>query len=332
MAIGIGRRHFISALGGASVAWSLAARAQQPALPVVGFITGRSADSSVTVAAAFRKGLNEIGYVEGQNVTVEYHYLEGQYDRLPALVADLVRRRVAVIATPGSIPAALAAKAATATIPIVFGTSEDPVKLGLVASLARPAGNATGINYFANEVTAKRLRLLHDLVPKAVRVAVLVNPANAGSTEPALRALHEAAPSIGLQIQIFNASTIGEIDAVFATLARVRPDALFIAGDGFLNSRRVQLATLAAVNKIPATYDTREDVAVGGLMSYGTDNADMYHQVGVYTGDILKGAKPAELPVLQSTKFEFVINLQTARALGIEVPRDILSIADEVIE
>ena len=332
MTTDIGRRQFISALGGASVAWSLAARAQQPALPVVGLITGRSADSSVNVASAFRKGLNEIGYVEGQNVMVEHHYLEGQYDRLQVLMADLVRRRVAVIATPGSIPAALAAKAATATIPIVFGTSEDPVKLGLVASLARPGGNATGVNYFNNEVAAKRLRLLHDLVPKAVRVAVLVNPANAGSTESSLRALQEAAPSIGLQIQIFNASTISEIDAVFATLARLRPDALFIAGDGFINSRRVQLATLAAVNKIPATYDTREDVAVGGLMSYGTDNVDMWHQVGVYTGDILKGAQPAELPVLQSTKFEFVINLQTARALGIEVPRDILSIADEVIE
>jgi ABC-type uncharacterized transport system substrate-binding protein len=246
-------------------------------------------------------------------------------------MADLVSRRIAVIATPGSLPAALAAKAATTTIPIVFGIGEDPVKLGLVASLARPGGNATGINYFSTDVTAKRLRLLHDLLPKAVRVAVLVNPANAASAS-ALRAVQEAAPSIGLQIKILNASTIGEIDAVFATLARERPDALFIAGDGFLNSRRVQFATLTAVNKIPATYDTSEDVAVGGLMSYGTDNATMSHQVGTYTGNILKGAKPADLPVLQSTKFEFAINLQTARALGIEVPSGLLAIADNVIE
>jgi len=331
MAIEIGRRQFISALGGTVVAWPFSARAQQPEMPAVALINGRSPDASVTVAAAFRKGLNETGYVEGQNVTTEYHYLEGQYDRLPALMADLVRRQVAVIATPGSIPAALAAKAATATIPIVFGVGEDPVQLGLVASLARPGGNATGINYFSNEVVAKRLRLLHDLVPKAVRVAVLVNPANK-STESALRALQEAAPIIGLQIQILNAGTIGEIDAVFATLARERPDALFVGGDGFLNSRRVQFATLAAVNKIPTTYDTNEDVAVGGLMSYGTNNADMFHQVGVYTGSILKGAKPADLPVLQATKFEFAINLQTARALGIEVPSGLLAIADEVIE
>jgi len=330
MAIDIGRRQFISAVCGATVAWPLAARAQQP-MPVVGFVNGGSVDGSAHYAAAFRKGLNETGYVEGQNVTIEYHWLEGQYDRLPTLMADLVRRQVAVIATPGSIPAALAAKAATATIPIVFGVGEDPVQLGLVANLARPGGNATGINFFVQEVAAKRLRLLHDLVPKAVRVAVLVNPANE-STESALRAVQEAAPIIGLQIQILNAGTIGEIDAVFATLARERPDALFIAGDGFLNSRRVQFATLTAVNKIPATYDTREDVAVGGLMSYGTDTADMFHQVGVYTGSILKGAKPADLPVLQSTKFEFAINLQTARALGIEVPSGLLAITDEVIE
>ena len=226
----------------------------------------------------------------------------------------------------------LAAKAATATIPIVFGVGEDPVQLGLVASLARPGGNATGINFFIQEVVAKRLRLLHDLVPKAVRIAVLVNPANASIAESTLREVQEAAPTIGLQIQILNATTIGEIDAAFATLARERPDALFVAADAFFTSRRVQFATLTARDRIPAAYSNRELVAAGGLMSYGTDLADMFRQVGVYTGSILKGAKPADLPVLQSTKFEFVINLQTARALGIEVPPGVLSIADEVIE
>ena len=283
------------------------------------------------IAAAFRKGLNETGYVEGQNVTVEYHWLEGQYDRLPALMADLVRRQVAVIATPGTVPA-LAAKAATATIPIVFGVGEDPVKLGLVASLARPGGNATGINFFVQEVVAKRLRLLHELVPKAVRIAVLVNPGNASVAETTVREVQKAAPTMGLQIQILNATTIGEIDAAFATLARERPDALLVAGDAFLISRRVQLATLTARDRIPAAYAVREPVEAGGLMSYGTDIADLFRQVGVYTGSILKGAKPAELPVLQSTKFEFVINLHTARALGIEVPPGVFSIADEVIE
>ena len=325
------RREFITLLGGATVAWPLSARAQQPALPVVGFIRDGSADASPRFAAAFRKGLNETGYVEGQNVTVEYHWLEGQYDRLPALVADLVRRQVAVIATPGNA-GTHAAKAATATIPIVFGVGGDPVRLGLVASLARPGGNATGINFFNGEVTAKRLRLLHDLVPKAIRIAVLVNPGNASIVETTLREAQEAATTLGLQIQILNASTIGEIDTAFATLARERPDALFVAGDAFFTSRRVQLATLTARDRIPTAYAVRELVAAGGLMSYGTDLADVFHQVGVYTGKILKGAKPADLPVLQSTKFEFVINLQTARALGIEVPPGVLSIADAVIE
>jgi putative ABC transport system substrate-binding protein len=323
------RREFISLLGGTAVAWPLVARAQQPAMPVIGFLNGGAANARNV--AAFRKGLSETGYVEGQNVTVEYHYLEGQYDRLPALVADLVRRHVAVIATLDNTTT-LAAKAATATIPIVFGVNEDPVQLGLVASLARPGGNATGINFFFQEVVAKRLQLLHELVPKAVRVAVLVNPANARSAESTLREVQAAAPTIGLQIQILNATTIGEIDAAFATLARARPDALFVAPDAFLTSRRVQFATLTARDKIPATYSNRETVAVGGLMSYGTDLADMYRQVGGYAGSILKGAKPADLPVLQSTKFQFVINLQTARALGIEVPSGLLASADEVIE
>ncbi len=324
------RREFISLLGGAAVAWPLATRAQQPALPVVGFVRDGSADASMR-AAAFRKGLNETGYVEGQNVTVEYHWLEGQYDRLPELMADLVRRKIAVIATPGSVPS-LAAKAATATVPIVFGVGEDPVRLGLVVSLARPGGNATGINFFVQEVVAKRLRLLHELVPKAVRVAVLVNPGSATVAESTIRAVQEAAPTLGLQIQIIKATTIGEIDVAFAAFARERPDALFVAPDGLFVSRRVQLATLTARDRIPTAYSVREPVEAGGLMSYGTDLAETFRQVGVYAGRILKGAKPAELPVLQSTKFELVINLQTARALGIQVPPGVLSITDAVIE
>jgi putative ABC transport system substrate-binding protein len=325
------RREFISLFGGAAAAWPLAARAQQPALPVVGFIRDGSADTAARYVAAFRKGLNETGYVEGQNVTVEYHWLEGRYDRLPALLADLVRRQVAVIATPGQVPA-IAAKAAIATIPIVFGVGDDPVQLGLVANLARPNGNATGINFFVQEVAAKRLRLLHDLIPKAVRIAVLVNPANAAVETTTLREVQEAAPALGLQLQVLKASTIAEIDAAFATLARERPDALFVAGDAFFLDRRVQFATLTARDRIPATYSVREPVTAGGLMSYGPDLAEVFRQVGVYTGKILKGAKPADLPVLQPTKLEFVINLQTARAFGIEVPSGVLSIADEVIE
>jgi putative ABC transport system substrate-binding protein len=329
------RREVIALFGGAAGSSLLrprAAHAQQPALPVVGFINGGSADASAPRAAAFRKGLNETGIVEGRNVMVEYHWLEGPYDRLPALVADLVRRRVAVIATPAFTAAALAAKAATTTIPIVFGVGDDPVRLGLVASLARPGGNATGINTFVNEVVAKRLALLHDLVPKAVRIAVLVNPANASIAESTLRDVQQAAPTIGLQIRILNATTIGEIDVAFATFARERPDALFVAPDGFFVSRAVQFATLTARDKIPAAYANREIVAAGGLMSYGTDIADSFRQVGAYTGRVLKGEKPADLPVQQVTKFEFALNLQTARALGIEAPPGVLSIVDEVIE
>jgi putative ABC transport system substrate-binding protein len=326
------RRAFIAFLGGAAVTWPLAARAQQPALPMVGFINGGSGDANANYVAAFRKGLNETSYVEGENLTVEYHWLDGQYDRLQALMADLVHRQAAVIATPSTTVAALAAKAATATIPIVFGVAGDPVRLGLVASLAQPGGNATGINYFLQEVAAKRLRLLHDLMPKAVRIAVLVNPANASTTEATLREVQEAASILRLQIQVFNAATIGEIDAAFAALGRDSPDALFVAADPFFGSRQKQLAALTAHERIPASYAARNYVAAGGLMSYGTDIADTFHQVGVYTGKILKGEKPADLPVVQSTKFEFVINLKTAKALGIEVPPGVLSIADEVIE
>jgi putative ABC transport system substrate-binding protein len=325
------RRDFIKVVAGSAITWPFSARAQQPTLPVVALIRDGSADTAARYVAAFRKGLNETGYVEGQNVTVEYHWLEGRYDRLPALLADLVRRQVAVIATPGNVPS-MAAKAAIATIPIVFGVGDDPVKLGLVASLSRPGGNATGINFFVTEVVAKRLRLLHDLVPKAVRIAVLVNPANAAVETTTLREVQEAAPTIGLQIQILKARTIGEIDTAFATLARERPDALFVAGDAFFLDRRVQFATLTARDRIPATYSVREPVAAGGLMSYGADLAEVFRQIGVYTGSILKGAKPADLPVLQSTKLEFVINLTTAKALGLSIPTDVLSIADEVIE
>jgi ABC-type uncharacterized transport system substrate-binding protein len=325
------RREFIGVAGGILVTWPFMARAQQPPLPVVAFIRDGAADTSVRFVTAFRKGLDSAGYIEGQNVTVEYHWLAGQYDRLPAILADLARRQVAVIATPGNVPS-LAAKTATATIPIVFGVGGDPVKLGLVTNLSRPGGNATGINFFVQELVAKRLRLLHDLVPKAVRIAVLVNPGNAVIAQTTVRDAQDAARTIGLQIRVLNATTVGEINAAFATLARERDDALFVAPDGLFVSRRVQLATLTARERIPAIYSVREPVEAGGLMSYGTDITDMFHQIGVYTGKILKGAKPSDLPVSQSTKFELVINLQTARALGIEVPQGLLSIADELIE
>jgi putative ABC transport system substrate-binding protein len=326
------RRQFITLLGGTAVSWPLAARAQQPAMPVIGVVSGRSSDAEARTAAAFHKGLNEAGFVDGHNVTVEYHWIAGQYDRLPALMANLVRRRVAVIATTGNNTTALAAKAATSTIPIVFSVGQDPVKMGLVASLARPGGNATGVNDFLSEVDSKRLRLLHDLVPKAARIAVLVNPANAVSAEAALQGAREAATAIGWQIRVVNATTVGEIDAAFASFAQERPDALFVAADAFFASRVAQFITLTARDRIPAAYSLRDFVIAGGLMSYGADLAEAGYQIGVYSGRILKGAKPVDLPVLQSTKFEFVLNLQTARALGIEVPSGVLSIADEVIE
>jgi len=323
------RREFITLLGSLA-AWPVAAQAQQAATPVVGFVNAGSSDAPL--AAAFRKGLNEAGFVEGQNVTVEYHWLEGQFDRLPALMADLVRRRVTVIAAPAGNLAALAAKAATTTTPIVFGVAEDPVKLGLVASLARPGANLTGINFFTAELAAKRLSLLHELVPKAVRIAVLINPANVPAAESALRDLPDAARTMGLQIQVLNASSRSEIEAAFATLVRDRADALYVAPDVFFTSRRVQLATLAASYRIPATYPSRQAVEAGGLMAYDSDRVGMYRQVGAYTSQILKGANPADLPVVQSTKFELVLNLNTARALGLEIPPSLLARADEVIE
>ena len=325
----LNRREFITVLGSAA-AWPLAARAQQAAMPIVGFVnTGLYQGAR---ADAFRKGLSEAGFIERQNVTVEYHWLEGQFDRLPSLMADLVRRRMAVIATPASELAARAATAATTTIPIVFGVGEDPVKLGLVASLARPGANATGVNFFATETEAKRLGLLHELAPKAVHIAVLVNPINTATAEATLRDVSAAARALGLQIQVVNASTSREIEGAFAALVRDRADALFVSSDGTFNTRRVQLAILAAGDRIPAVYSSREVVEAGGLMSYGASIVDTFRQVGAYTAQILKGAKPADLPVLQSTKFEFVINLQTARALGIDVPNSLQLLADEVID
>ena len=325
------RREFITLLGGTAV-WPLAARAQQPALPVVGFLNSQSPDGYAERLRGFRQGLKDTGYVEGENVAVEYRWAEAQIDRLPELAAELVRRRVAVIvASVGAAPV-LAAKAATTTTPIVFVVPEDPVRLGLVTSLARPGGHLTGINFFTSELTAKRLGLLRELVPTAVRVAVLINPANATTTETALRDLQSAARATGLQIQVLNASTSREIDAAFETFVRERSDALFVVGDPLLNSRRVQLVHLATLHKVPATYSQRQYPEIGGLMSYGSNTTDAFRQVGAYVGRILKGAKPADLPVVQASKFELVINAQTARMLGLTVPPQLLARADEVIE
>ena len=325
------RREFIAGLGSAAT-WPLAARAQQPVMPVIAVIHGGTRAALLRQLTSFQAALAETGHVAGQNISIEYHFLEGHFDRIPALIAELVRRRVAVIATPASVAAALAAKAATTTIPIVFGVGEDPVRLGLVANLARPGGNATGVNFFIYELEAKRLEILRELVPAATRVAVLVNPANKTTMESTLRDVPVAARAMGLQIQVFSASTSREIEAAFASLVSARVDALFAAPDGFFNSRRVQVTTLAARYTLPAAYAQRDFAEAGGLMSYGSNVSDAYRQVGVYAGRILKGATPAELPVVQSTKFELVINLPTARALGLEVPPSLLARADEVIE
>jgi putative ABC transport system substrate-binding protein len=327
------RREVITLLGttGASlIPAPRAARAQQPVVPTIGFLGPGSPETNTDRLRAFREGLKEMGYADGDNVTILYRWAEGHVERLPALAAELARRPVAVLAGFGNV-IAVAAKSATTTIPIVFGVPQDPVRLGLVASLARPGGNLTGVNFLSTELTAKRLELLRGLVPGAVKVAVLVDPA-VPPTETALREVEGAADAMGLRIQILNASSSSEINAAFATLARELPDALFV-GPGFLfTSRRVQLVHLATLHKLPATYQQREFAEAGGLMSYGPNYLDAYRQIGIYVGRILKGAKPADLPVVQSTKFELVINAQTAAMLGLTVPPTLLAIADEVIE
>jgi putative tryptophan/tyrosine transport system substrate-binding protein len=324
------RRILITLLGGAAAVWPIAASAQQRAMPVIGFLGAASAAPSAHQVAAFGQGLDEAGYVEGRNVTIEYRWAEGQYDRLPAMAADLVHRQVAAIVAV-AIPAAIAAKAATATIPIVFNVTGDPVSLGLVAGLARPNSNATGVNNFIAELGAKQLGLLRELLPAAARIGLLVNPTNA-NVEGVTKDVMAAAARLGVQIDVVQASDSREIEAAFATLVGNKTNALLIGSDAFFISRRVQLATLTTRHAIPAVQNLRGFAEVGGLMSYGTSQTEAFRQLGVYAGRILKGAKPADLPVVQSTKFEFVINLPTARALGLEVPPSLLARADEVIE
>jgi putative tryptophan/tyrosine transport system substrate-binding protein len=328
----IGRREFITLLGGAA-AWPLAARGQQQrAMPVIGFLAGESPDAYADRIRGFRQGLKDSGYTEGENVAIEYSWANGHIDRLPVLAAELVRRRVTVIAALGTANVTVAAKAATTTTPIVFLVGEDPVRLGLVASVARPGGNLTGINLFNSELLSKRLELLRMLIPAAARVAVLVNPTDRVNTETVVRDLNPAASTIGLKIQVFEASTSSEIDAAFASIARAQPDALFVAGQTYFNSRRVQLVHSASYYRLPATYGSRAYPDIGGLMSYGADVTDAYRQAGVHTGRILQGAKAADLPVVQPSKFQLVINAQAARLFGLTVPPSLLSIADEVIE
>ena len=325
------RREFITLLGGAMAAWPLAARAQQPGMPVVGLLHPASPDAVLANRLrGLRQGLKEAGFVEGENVTIEQRWAENQMDRLPELAAALVRRQVSVIAAFGA--AAFAARAATTTIPIVFGVPDDPVRQGLVSNLARPGGNLTGINFFVAELTAKRLGLLRELVPGATRIAILVNNPTGPLAEITLRDMETATRAMGMQIKVLNASTSGEINAAFATFVHERPDALFIAPDSLFTVRRVQLAHLTTRHAIPAISFSREFAEVGGLMSYGSNQSDNYRQVGVYAGRILKGVKPADLPVVQASKFELVINAETARTLGLIVPPMLLARADEVIE
>jgi putative ABC transport system substrate-binding protein len=328
------RRQLITLLGGTAAApsmlWPLAAHAQPRAMPVIGFLHNTSPDAFADRLRAFRQGLKDAGYVEGENVAIEYRFADNQIDRLPALATELARRPVAAIVAAGG--AEFAAKAATTTIPIVFFVAEDPVRLGLVASLARPGGNLTGVNLFSTELAAKRLELLRELVPAAVRVGVLVNPANLAITGSTLREVEAAARAMGLQIRILNANTSNEIDAAFASFLRERPDALFVSSGPLFTARRVQLAQWAAHHRLPATYAGRQYAEVGGLMSYGASLTDARRQIGTYAGRILKGTKPAELPVVQSSKFELVVNAQTAKMLGLTVPPTLLATADEVIE
>jgi len=325
------RRECMTLLGGAAVAWPLAAWAQQPGMPVVGYLDSRSPEAVADRLRGFQQGLKESGYIENENVAIAYRWAENQPDLLQELATDLVRRHVTVIATAGP-PPTFAAKAATTTIPIIFLVGDDPVRLGLVASLARPAGNMTGVNLFNVELAAKRLELLRELVPRAARIAVLVNPADVAITETQVQEVQAAARAIGLQVQVFNADTSAEIDAAFESIGRERPDAIFVGVTPFLNGRRVQLAQLAAFHRLPAIYAARDYVEVGGLMSYGSDIVDGFRQAGVYAGRILKGARPADLPVVQSSKFELVINASTAKMLGLTVPEKLLVAADKVIE
>jgi putative ABC transport system substrate-binding protein len=331
MSVRVQRREFITLLGGAAAVWPLAARAQQPAMPVVGYLYSGSPEPTTNYVAAFRKGLSEAGFVEGRNVTIEFRWAEGKFDRLPELAADLVRRRVSVTAALGNTAVARAAKAATATIPIVFATGGNPVEAGLVASLNRPGGNATGVSFMARELGPKQLGLLHELVPGAARFAVLINPTQF-SMESQVAVMRTAAAAIGKQIEVLTASTNDDIDAAFASLVRKRADALYVSPDSFFANRRVQFATLAAHHRVPAIYFQREFAETGGMMTYGANVADNFRQAAIYAGRILKGEKPADLPVMQPTRFEFIINLHTVKTLGLTVPPRLLAIADEVIE
>jgi putative ABC transport system substrate-binding protein len=325
------RREFITLLGGAA-AWPLAARAQQVAMPVIGFLHSQSPEALANALRGFRQGLKEAGYFEGENVVIDYRWAENHVDRLPALASDLVRKGVSVMVAGGGSATALAAKAATTSIPVVFNIGDDPVKVGIVPSLSRPANNLTGVNWFAVELVAKRLELLRELVPGAARIAVLVNPANPVTSDAIVKDARATALAMGLTIQVLNASSSKEIDAAFASVAHTPPHALLVGTGPPLTARRVQLVHLATYYKIPAIYALRENVEIGGLMSYGASLREAYRQVGMYSGRILKGASPADLPVVQSTKFELVINAQTARILGLTVPPTLLARADEVIE
>jgi putative ABC transport system substrate-binding protein len=327
------RRAFLQIAGGVvASSWSGTISAQQPGLPVIAYVNGGVPEPSAPYVAAFRKGMSEAGVVEGRNATVEFTWFRGDYRRVAEVMADLVRRRVAVIATPGFPPGALAAKAATSTIPVVFGVGEDPVKLGLVASISNPGGNVTGVNFFVQEAVTKRLALLRELAPKISRLAVLLNPGHQTSAATTIDEVNAVAPKLGLQVFTYNVSSAAEIDAAFASIKRDRADALLTAGDGFLNSRRSQIATLTTRDKLPAAAPGRESAEAGILMGYGASIPDMYRNVGISVANIVKGTRPSDLPVLQSTKFEFIINLQTAKALGIEISPTLLARADEVIE
>jgi putative ABC transport system substrate-binding protein len=326
------RREFITLLGGAAAAWPVVARAQQPAMPVIGFLHPGFPEANAGLLAAFRKGLTETGYAEGRNVAIDFRWAYGDYSRLAELAADLVRRQVAVIVTPIGTTTALAAKAATATIPIVFSAGTDPVKAGIVTSLSRPGGNVTGVNYMAAELGAKRLGLLHEMAPRAARIAFLVNPANPIPAESMIKDMEAAASVAQRHIDVFRASTNREIETAFAALVQSRADALIVGAEPFFIDRRVQIVTLATRHLLPTVYFLREFVEIGGLMSYGASDLFRYREVGIYTGRVLKGEKPADMPVVQPTKFELVINLPTARAIGIEVPPSLLAQADEVIE